>query len=111
MFSAAAHSDVLVQTRPIVPLAVLIDSASPRCVQLFPDHFPELPLYPIISNFIIFSSISMPVSHSFVELQEKLLFHPIFSFLSLFFFEGSLLIQHSIAILFNAFSSFIYSFF
>ena len=90
-FSAATYFHVLVQPRPLVSIALPIDPAYSRCVQLFPGYSPELPLYYFFcSNFFLISSISMSVSHLFVriclvnlqifaKLKEKPLFHPIFS--------------------------------
>ena len=44
MFSAAAHSHVLVQPRTLVLLALLIDLTYSHCIQLFSSYSPELPL-------------------------------------------------------------------
>ena len=99
MFSATAHSHVLVQPRFLVPLALPIDPAYPRCVQLFPGHFPQLPLYyffiPIFFLFLrllclqatFFPDLPKFNLLIFAQLQEKFLFHPIFSsFLVYIFF-------------------------
>ena len=99
MFSAATYFHALVQPRPLVSIALPIDPAYSRCVQLFPGYSPELPLYYFFcSNFFLISSISMSVSHLFVriclvnlqifaKLKEKPLFHPLFSsfFVYIFF--------------------------
>ena len=90
MFSVAAHSHVLVQPRPLVPLALSINSACTRCFQLFPYHFPEHPFYyclfPISFLFLQFlclcaTCLSGSACHDlliFAQLQNKVLFNPIY---------------------------------
>ena len=57
MFSAAAHSRVLIQPQSIVPPALPVEPAYSRCVQLFSGHSPEL----LHCNFFI------PISFLFLQ--------------------------------------------
>ena len=114
MLAASAHSHVLVQTRSPVPLAPPINPFHYHCVDLFPGHSPQLPLYYFSFQFpsyffdfcvYLFVRICLAWSGNLWSVTGKSpISSYIFFILCLYFlFVGSLLIQHSITVLFTAF--------